>query len=264
VTLTVALDASDEAASEHHRTVLATLPGRFRVASGLGTDVVLVSGDQSGWRERALDADGARAIMLTGTRTLTAAGIRDLAEGIGTPVFACPVYAADRAWSAALSRLTPEVADSVVLDSVSTAPWLRAALVDQLAVIRPLVGDPQDLKTVHASGDCYVLAGVVRGVTVSLAGAVSSAQRLDLDLVGTVRHWHAWLDADALASPARISVSDVDGERVLPPLYESSRRAAWTALDDALRGGSPFPYAADRLADDLAVAEATLGPGPGS
>jgi len=247
VTLTVALDASDEAASEHHRTVLATLPGRFRVASGLGTDVVLVSGDQSGWRERALDADGARAIMLTGTRTLTAAGIRDLAEGIGTPVFACPVYAADRAWSAALS-----------------APWLRAALVDQLAVIRPLVGDPQDLKTVHASGDCYVLAGVLRGVTVTLAGAVSSAQRLDLDLVGTVRHWHAWLDADALASPARISVSDVDGERVLPPLYESSRRAAWTALDDALRGGSPFPYAADRLADDLAVAEATLGPGPGS
>ena len=261
MTLTVALDPADEAASVLHQTVLASLPDRFRVTTGPGADVVLVSGDQPGWRQHALDADGARAIVLTGTQALTAAAVRDLVKELSTLVTACPVYGASRAWSAALPQLTPDVTDSAVLDSISTAPSLRAALVDQLAVIRPLVGDPQDLKTAHASGDCYVLAGVVQGLTVTLAGALSSARRLDLDLVGTLGHWHAGLDADALALPARISVSDADGERVLPPLYESPRRAAWTALHDALHGGAPLPYAAAQLADDLAVAEAALGPG---
>ena len=139
---------------------------------------------------------------------------------------------------------------SAVLDSISTAPSLRAALVDQLAVIRPLAGDPQDLETAHGSGDCYVLAG-----------ALSNARRLDLDLVGAAGRWHSGLDADALPLPAKISVSDADGERVLSLLYESPLRAAWPALHDALHGGAPLPYAAAQLADDLAIAEAALGPG---
>ena len=78
MTLTVTLDPADEAASVPHRTVLASLPGRFSVTTGPRADVVLVSGDQPGWRRRALDADGARAIMLTGTRALAAAAVRDL------------------------------------------------------------------------------------------------------------------------------------------------------------------------------------------
>jgi hypothetical protein len=96
-------------------------------------------------------------------------------------------------------------------------------------LVRPLVGDPPDLQLAHASGDCYILAGVVRGLTITLVGALSMARRLNLDLVGTLRHWHAGLDADALAFPARMSVSDADGEHALPPLYESPRRAALRA-----------------------------------
>jgi len=62
------------------------------------------------------------------------------------------------------------------------------------------------------------------------------ARRLNLDLVGTLRHWHAGLDADALALLARISVSDADGEHALPPLYESPCRAAWAACTTRYTG----------------------------
>jgi hypothetical protein len=258
MTLTVTLDPADEAASELHRTVLASLPARFRVTAGPGPDVALISGDQPGWQQRAADADPARAIMLTGTRALTAATLRDLANKSGTPTVGCLAYGASRAWATAVPRLAPQLSDSSVLDSVSTAPCLRTALADQVAVIRALAGDLQNLTTVHLSDGCYVLAGAAGGVTVTLTGTLSSARRLRLDLVGTARRWHASLDADALARPARISVSDAEGEHLLPPLYESSYRAAWAALHDALREDAPLPYAAAQLADDLAVVEAAL------
>jgi hypothetical protein len=166
-----------------------------------------------------------------------------------------PLYASGHAWATALPQLITDMADSAVLDSVSVAPSLRAALVDQLAVIRPLLGHRRDLATAHASRGCYVLIGVVRGVAVTLAGTLSGARRLDLDLVGAARHWHARMDAVALASPARISVSDAHGEYALPPLYESPLRAAWAARHDACLGDAPLPYPADQLADDLAMAE---------
>jgi hypothetical protein len=261
VLLTVALDPADEAASSLHRTVLASLPARFLVTAGSGADVMLISGDQPRWRQRALAGTGARAIMLTGTRALTAAAVRDLAKETGLPVTGCPVYAAGPAWSAAVPQLAADLAESAVLDSVSAAPGLRAALVDQLAVIRPLLGELAGLRAAHVGHGCYILAGVLQGVAVTLAGAVSGVSRLDLDLVGAARRWHATLAPDALAFPARVSASDADGEHVLAPVYESPRRAAWAALHDAICQGGPLPYAADQLAADIAVAEAALGAG---
>jgi hypothetical protein len=88
----------------------------------------------------------------------------------------------------------------------------------------------------------------------------------------TDRDWRARLDVGALAFPAAISVSDTDGERVLPRPYESPLRAAWAALHDACHEGTPLPCPADQVADGLAIAEAVLGPeqkcgrepGPGS
>lgn len=238
--LTAALDPTGEAASGLHRTVLASLPSRFRTTTGQDADIMLISGDQPGWRDRALAPGDARALMISGTRALTAAAARALIKESGIPITGCPTYASGNAWATALPQLTADMTASAVLDSVSVAPSLHAALVDQLAVIRPPLGRPHDLATAHASRGCYVLAGVVGGVAVTPAGTLSGARRLDLDLVGATRHWHARVDPVALASPARISVRAADGEYALPPLYEGPLRAAWAALTHAA-GTRRFP-----------------------
>jgi hypothetical protein len=273
--LTVALDPGDTAASRLHRTVLASLPARFRLVAGPAADVLLVSGDQAGWPELADSAasNGAIAVMLAGTRAVTAEAVRlagTQAGDAGVLLTAAPGYSCGRSWTEALPLITADVADSVILDSLITVPEpdpgisgpaeLRSALAGQLAVMRSLTGELGGLAAAHVSGRSYVLAGGVRGLTVTLSGAVSGTSGcLSLDLVGTGRHWHARFDGDALARPARISVQDAHGERAFPPVHESPYRTAWAGLHDAICQDKPAPYPADQLADDLALAESAVG-----
>ena len=268
MTLNVALDTGDTAVSGLHRTVLASLPARFRVTAGPSADVVLVSGSQPGWqgRAQAAAAAGAQAIMLAGTAALTASALRALAKESSITVAATPAYAIGRAWTSAVPLLAADIAGSAILDSAITrrignreAAALRAALTEQVAVIRTLLPG-LEFGTAHAADRSYVLAGQARGIAVTLAGTLAESHRLDLDLVSTGRHWHASLFADALAFPASISLSDADGGHVLAPVYESAHRAAWAALHDAIRRDAPLAYTADQLADDLAAAEAVFGP----
>ena len=188
-------------------------------------------------------------------------------------VVADSAYAADPGWVAAVPLLAADLAGAAVLDSVITRPEpgspdgsaaaLRSALTGQLAAIRSLLTGLGELKPAHVSGRDYVVAGVEQGIAVTLAGTIagSGTHRLDLDLVGSGRHWHAELRADALAFPARISVSDVNGELVLPPVYESAHRAVWAGVHDVLCQEAAVRYPADELAGDLALAEAALGRG---
>jgi hypothetical protein len=274
--LTVALDPADVAASRLHGTVLASLPARFRAAPDSAADVVLVSGDQAGWLARARSAadSGAVAIVLTGTLALTADGVRELgkeASDAGVTVVADSAYAADPGWVAAVALLAADLTGTAVLDSVITLPEpgspdggaaaLRSALTGQLAIIRSLLTGLGELRPAHVSGRDYIVAGVEQGIAVTLAGTISGAgtRRLDLDLVGPGRHWHAGFRPDALAFPARISVSDADGELVLPPVYESAHRVVWASLHGTVCQEAAVRYPADELAADLALAEATLG-----
>lgn len=269
MTLNVALDTGDTAVSGLHRTVLASLPARFRVTAGPSADVVLVSGSQPGWqgRAQAAAAAGARAIMLAGTTALTASALRALAKESSITVAATPAYAIGRAWTSAVPLLAADIPGCAILDSAITVPdpgtdeaeALRAALTEQVAVIRTLLPG-LEFGTAHAADRSYVLAGQPRGIAVTLAGTLAESHRLDLDLVSTGRHWHASLFADALAFPASISLSDADGGHVLAPVYESAHRAAWAALHDAICRDAPLAYTADELADDLAAAEAVFGP----
>jgi hypothetical protein len=276
--LTVALDPADDRASCLHRTVLASLPDYFRVAAGPDADVQLVSGDQAGWRSRARSVLGAhtRAVMLTGRRALTAEAARSLSRDTapgGILLGVDTAYASDRSWIAALPLLAADAKEAAVLDSVITVARpdletgstdvLRAALMEQLAVVRPLLRDLAGLETVHVSGRNYVLAAVTEGVTITLAGVISGTGdgSLDLHLVGTGRHWQALFEADSLARPATISVSDLGGRHIRPAVFESAHRASWLDLYKAICHETPLPYPASHLEMDLALAEAIL-PGP--
>jgi hypothetical protein len=273
--LTVSADSGDAGASRLHQTVLASLPGYFRPAAAPGVEVQLVSGDQAGWPELARSAasSGARAIMLTGTRALTADAVRRLSQQVaaaGVLVAVDTAYASDRSWSEALPLLAADAKEAAILDSVITVPrpdletsgagQLCSALVEQLATVRPLLGDLVGLEAAHVSGRNYVLAGVVKGIAVTLAGVISGTGEasLDLDLVGTRRRWQARFGADTLARPTLISLNDSSGRHTRPVVFESAHRAGWLNLHHAICHEAPLRYVADQLASDLALAESAF------
>jgi hypothetical protein len=273
--LTVALDPEDPGRSRLHRSVLASLPARFCIVAGLPADVVLISGDDPGWRGRANDAFASRAsaIMLSGSSAMTAdavAGLAAAAAETGVLAAADVIYASARSWTEALPSLIRDLPDCAVLDSIVTAPEpvpgmpagvvLRSALIEQFALLRPLIGEPGELHAVHTGACEYVLAGQQQELAVTVSGALSAASGhgLDLALVGASRRWHARFAVGALAAPVTISVWDSDGERTWPQVYESGHRTAWLRLHGALQRAEPLLYSASQLADDLGAAQAAL------
>jgi hypothetical protein len=281
--LGVALDPQDGARSGLHQTILASLPARFRLvaeANGQAADVVLVSGDRPGWRQRAMDAiaSQASAIVLSGFGAMTAEAVTQVAAAAaeaGVVAVADTAYASARTWSDAAPALARGLPGSAVLDSIITAPLpaagvpeataLRTLLVEQLALLRPLLGEPGTLDVVHAAAREYVLAGPQRELAVTLSGTLSGSggQQLDLALVGAQRRWHAQFAVDALAAPVTISVWDADGERTWPRVYESGHRTGWLRLHGAVgQGTRPHSeaglYTASQLAADLTAAQAAL------
>lgn len=277
--LTVALDPAAPPTSQLQHTVLGSLPARFRIASDTA-DVTLISGDQPGWHDRARSAirAGTSAIMLAGLTALSADAAAMLvkeASAAGVTVAVAVPLAADPGWTVVLPLIAADLAASAILDSVTTVPApsdgsptahraaLRSALVGQLATVRPLLPDAAGLTAAHASDGSYILADATEQLSITLSGTVSGTgdRCLRLDATGSDRHWRVTLRADALASPAQISVSTPDGEHARPPVYESGYRAAWIALHEAIRLGTMPGYTADQLARDLAFAEAALGEG---
>jgi hypothetical protein len=267
--LTVALDPGDPEVSGLHRTVLASLPARFRVSPDGEADVALVSGNLPDWAKTARTGQksGARAVMLAGTSALSAAAVRDFASAAQEADLIVGVdagYAADGGWTDVLPGLRAAWPDLAVADSMTTIPAgrsLRAALVEQLAVVRSLLRDLDQLAPAHASATGYVLAGVIRGVTVTLSGGVSGAgaDRLDIDLVSADRRWKATFCGAALASPTLVSVADADGERTGRPAYESAHRRSWLSLHTAVCRDAPVCYPPGDLVANLEIVETVLG-----
>jgi hypothetical protein len=267
--LTVALDPGDPEVSGLHRTVLASLPAKFRVSPDGEADVALVSGNLPDWAETARSGQKSRvrAVMLAGTFALSATAVRDFAAAAQEADVIVGVdagYAADGGWTDVLPGLRaawPGLAVAACMITIPAGGSLRTALVEQLAVVRPLLRELDQLAPAHASATGYVLAGVIRGVAVTLSGAVSGAgaDRLDIDLVSADQHWKATFSGAALASPTWVSLAGADGERTSPPVYESAHRRSWLSLHAALCRDAPVCYPPGDLVANLEIAETVLG-----
>ena len=146
----------------------------------------------------------------------------------------------------------------VILDSVVTWPVgdtdqagaSRRALLDQLAVVRPLIEDSLRLRTIHDATGSYEIAGEARLVTrLTGVGAPVRDSRLDLDLVSADCRWRIRFDAGAAARPVVIQRMDGDGVRESSLRFESGARACWVALHEQLTGFAPVTVDAEYLAD---------------
>jgi hypothetical protein len=150
----------------------------------------------------------------------------------------------------------------MALDSTAsmTDEGLDHVLLEQLALVRAVVGRPDRLGTATLSASAYQINGAAGTVRISLSAAPGPASALAVDLIGVERRRRAQFDGLGLATPARISEFDQAGARTEPVHYESPHRVTWLDLHAALTDigvGSPRPDL-DDLAEDIAWARHLL------
>jgi len=231
--------------------------------------VRMVSGKDGDWVARLLAAvrNGARGVLLAAPGPADPDEVRDAARratAAGTIVAVDAGYTADRTWRHALPAWQEHAPGAQLLDSVVTiderSSTLFTALIDQLTVVRPIVGALEGLHLLHRSDDQYIASARADQLAITLTGVVSGLETstLRVDLVGVDRRWSARFDGDALARPALVTRFDADGSTAPPLRYESPHRAAWLDLHAAITDGTPPPYTLEALATDLTIANQVL------
>jgi len=246
---------------EQHRVVLASVPDRFRPTE-LEGDIVMVDASTAGWvakleattRQRVRGILVAAAGAADGPDAVRAAGAA--ARDAGVVVVVDRPHAMDGAWREAAPSWRTDATTAALLDSAATTvtDGLDHVLLEQLALVRTVVGRPDRLSTATLGASAYQISGAAGAVRISLSAARGPHSELAIDLVGGERRRQARFDGPGLAAPARISDFDQHGARTGPLRYESPHRVAWLELHAALAGaGVALPRRdLDELAEDIA------------
>jgi len=245
----------------------ATLPQLFQPAAGTPADILLVDGAEPSWPRalgRALDTP-VRGVLLCAPTVVPAAEAEALAaraEDAGRPVVVATPFPYDAAARDALSRFGPTDSPTLI-DAVVTArdggdgrparSLLGVAFLAQLAAIATITG-PLPVLTMNLDTDhAYSAAGTRDGLTVVLAGLISSLPTplLRIDLVGVHRR-----HTIRLANPGPSAVVSYGplGMSGMPPSYEGGLRNAWRNLHAAVTGAEPVRFGLRDLAAVLASA----------
>jgi hypothetical protein len=249
------------------RTVLASVPAHFCLTAGPLADVVVVSGARRGWpaRLRRLLDNGATIAVVVSCAAADYEDVRNVAEQArraGAMVGVDIGFVHARFWTNALPRVRNDLASSILLDSVISSSQLTESplvttFLEQVAVVRSLVGALHAVRLNYSSADRYMVAARAGGLLINLSGLASrrGGRSLCMDLVGSSSRWRIGFDDDALARPGEISRFTANGAESQAPVFENSHRAMWLSLHAAVVDGSRLPYALDDLAQDVAVAE---------
>jgi len=250
VTTAIGVTLPDGSASGAAET-LASLPLSFRRSDGVTDSVVVVQG-LPGWVEVAAAAarGGAAGIIVVGPTPADLAGLVALDQ-------LAVAFVTDWQWSsnpaipAAAAAFRTAALGAAALNTSGTGPNrletrlvlpvgsdLNVALLEQLALVRRLVGPVDELHILdQTSRNCYA-AGTTGGLEVDLSlvctaatTSVSLTRLLTVD--GSVE---LEVGSPTTARPARVTVTGPDGMTQLPTLYESAHRASWRRLRDQLSG----------------------------
>lgn len=252
------------AVSGHVDTVLASLPvslGR----SGPGprvADLTAVDGT-AGWPEQVRGAlsGGTRGALLVEPVPVTHHALQDLPDA---PVVVDRRFAGNPALDAAAELFAAWPADALIECHATIADHseLPRTLLDQLAVLRRLGRPMQSLIELVWRRTGYVVEGrTMSGSPVLFSTAVTSGQPsaarvrgLSADVAVEVT-----LPDSESARPATVVRTTSTGAVQLPTLWETSHRASWRRLRDAVTHGHGTSDLAD-LRADLALAGPVLPP----
>jgi hypothetical protein len=253
----------------------ASLPQLFRPATGGQAseclpDIRVIDGAAPSWPgtlAQVLDTP-VRGVLLSAPTIVPAAEVEALAaraESASCCVVVAMPFAYDVTVGHGLSRLQEQPETLSIIDSIATVSdsdgaqpprsLLAQALLAQLSAIRMIAGTVPALTMNQATDHAYSVTGTSNGMTVMLAGLVSSVLRtaLRVDLVG-VHHRHTIRLAGPSSAPATFLSYDASGMSAPMPSYESGLRNAWRNLHAAVTSSTPVRFGLRELAADLASA----------
>jgi hypothetical protein len=256
--LTVALDEGAAGLLSAHRTVLASLPNRWRITDG-NADVTVIYGGSADWpsRAEAALASGARGMLVTRpdwTDPTTVAALAAAATAADVPITVESAYLADPSWKRALPALRESAAESSLIDSlriVSTPsaargerPDILAHCLEQVAVLRTVAGTLTAVAFMQQAPGHYALHGQVGGSVFNAVGirGGAGANRLTLDLIGLKRTWRVTFDSGAIARPTVVEMVDASGVYTSPANYHTGKRGTWLELHAAITKSAPVSY----------------------
>jgi hypothetical protein len=174
-------------------------------------------------------------------------------------------FAPDPSWAAVVSDIAVDARSASLVDSVvtvedATESSLFAGLVEQMALVRSLLGSFDHLGCIHRTARQHALVGHSGRAAVSLTAIASQTpgSTLRMDVVSAARRWQAHFDDTALARPTEITIYDGNGALSRPLLYASGRRSTWMQLHAAITEQASIPYSLEDLATDLEIVKRAL------
>jgi hypothetical protein len=245
-----------------HRTVLAGLPNSYRLVGG-AAEVVVVSGSEPARAERAA-ASGARAVVLDEPGQLTLeelVAVESVARQNDCIVVPAPRYGPRLAAASALL----EGADVDLLESsITSRDSFRSSFVEQLAMLRQVLGSVASVRVLHSSMSHYSLEAAMVDHPQShvvLNGLVSAdgVEEASLHAIGADQRLVVRIDAGPFARPADIMVFDVHGAHSPWPLHQHAHRITLARLHRLLTTDEgSLTYSLQDLRHDLRLADAVM------
>jgi hypothetical protein len=212
--------------------IAASLPLSLAPARSGPPQLASVAGSP-GWATRARDAldTGASAVVVSSPspESNAAAALGAAADRVVLEW----AFAANAGISAAAEASSPLRTGIVLAETHLRVPRgtdLDAGMLDALTAARRIVGDLSCLRTLHRGSAGWHAAGLVSegapfGIAVVVTDAAPAA--LCLRLLTRDGGLTVVVPPPDTAAPAEVRIVGPDGERLLPTLWETSRRTSW-------------------------------------
>ena len=236
--------------------VLASLPLSYTPVPDGGAGGVTVVDGAGRWPAEVVQAleGGADGVIVVQPGPEDVAGLRDRAASRGVVVVdstwaSNPVVAAAgqavRAAAGPHSRVECRIVVRVGAD-------LSRSLLDQISLLRALVGPVSDLEILHQSEHGYAGEARAGGARVDFSMVCTNAtpEHAKVRLLTSDGSIEVEIPNGETARPANLTVTGPSGALMAPTLYESGHRATWRRLHRLITGGES--------ADDLVDLEADI------
>jgi hypothetical protein len=241
--------------------VLASLPLSFTPAVDAGAGAVIVVDGSGRWPAAAVRAlqDGANGVIVVQPGPDDLAMVRDLAAEKGVVVIDSTwasnpvVQEAGEAFRAAIGLRSRLECRTVVRQGTD----LDRALLDQLSLLRALVGPGADLEILHRSKTGYAAEARANGSAVDLSVVCTNAapEHSKVRLLTSDGSIEVEIPSGETARPANLTITSSTGAQIAPTLYESGHRATWRRLHQLITSGEPSTDLDGLEADIATVAQ---------
>jgi hypothetical protein len=259
-TVTVTADAGT---SEICAIVLSSLPVSYAPTDDLAPAQLITIDGGGAWPtavDDALGVAGRAAIVvhpvpadltLSAARTTAAASVVVI-DSIWAGNAAVPIAAQHIAAAAPNAQLV----ECRVISGPGRS--LASSLTDAAALVRALLAPISEIRLLHHDDHGFVASALCAGLAVSLSVTISTAVaphayvRVLTDDGGV----EITLPHPATARPSEIVITDPDGSRTLPTIWESSHRSAWRRARALLDAGTAAPDLVEFVEDQSTLSSA--------